>query len=389
MTLATAAGAAPTGAFDAFPLAEQEDLTRLAQEEGISTDEAVDRFAWQNSFALAATAIEEAFPDAFSSAEVTSESPAVGTVTFAGPVPSGVDEFLSDVPGYVHVELVPGASKTSAEIDDAIIAAHGAVEATGQVGDLVSAYDHATDTVLVTAQPLTATATDSEMSGQAQEIEDSLPATAGRVSVTLDPRVGGQDEARYGGGRLEVKGQSYLECTAGFNVVNPSGTTGVATAGHCSNSLTHENTNGATEHSMTYKSGHVGQWGDFQWHTTSDTEPDDFYYDWGSRRDVSALANPVSSQRICRFGQKSGAHCSTVKDTSMCATINGVQACRLVEMNSHSASGGDSGGPWYYGGTAYGFHKGYVSCGFLWLSKCSIWSRVTYIDDALNVRVRH
>ena len=298
MTLATAAGAASTGAFDAFPLAEQEDLTRLAQEEGISTDEAVDRFAWQNSFALAATAIEEAFPDAFSSAEVTSESPAVGTVTFAGPVPSGVAEFLSDVPGYVHVELVPGASKTSAEIDDAIIAAHGAVEATGQVGDLVSAYDHATDTVLVTAQPLTATATDSEMSGQAQEIEDSLPATAGRVSVTLDPRVGGQDEARYGGGRLEVKGESYLECTAGFNVVNSSGTTGVATAGHCSNSLTHENTNGATEYSMTYKSGHVGQWGDFQWHTTSDTEPDDFYYDWGSRRDVSALANPVAPEDL-------------------------------------------------------------------------------------------
>lgn len=61
-----------------------------------------------------------------------------------------------------------------------------------------------------------------------------------------------------------------VECTAGFNVVNSSGTTGVATAGHCGNSLTHENAKGDTEYDLNYQSGDIGEWGDIQWHTSSD-----------------------------------------------------------------------------------------------------------------------
>jgi hypothetical protein len=59
-------------------------------------------------------------------------------------------------------------------------------------------------------------------------------------------------------------------------------------------------------------------------------------------------------------------------------------------MNDDEADVGDSGGPWYYGQTAYGYHQGSVGlgCGFLGLFSCDVWSRASYIDEALNVSVR-
>ncbi|MEI3614887.1 hypothetical protein [Pseudogracilibacillus sp. SO30301A] len=31
----------------------------------------------------------------------------------------------------------------------------------------------------------------------------------------------------------------------------------------------------------------------------------------------------------------------------------------MTAVSRHITSGGDSGGPWFYGGTAYGIHSGY------------------------------
>jgi hypothetical protein len=45
-------------------------------------------------------------------------------------------------------------------------------------------------------------------------------------------------------------------------------------------------------------------------------------------------------------------------------------------------------GPWYYGNTAYGFHIGQASCGFLWAATFDLCSRVTCIDDPLGVTVK-
>ena len=56
-------------------------------------------------------------------------------------------------------------------------------------------------------------------------------------------------------------------------------------------SMTFENTLGATEYAMTFWWSHQGSWGDFQYHTVADTEIDDFYYDTGLYRDVAAVAD--------------------------------------------------------------------------------------------------
>lgn len=56
-------------------------------------------------------------------------------------------------------------------------------------------------------------------------------------------------------------------------------------------------------------------------------------------------------------------------------------ACRLVRTDSDISDGGDSGGPWYYGNTAYGIHWGVFGT---WLGDRSAFSRAAYVDEALN-----
>lgn len=373
--------------------AEQADLAAIAAAKGIGLSEAASRFGWQNDFAVAATAVEEAHPDTFAGSEITSTTPAVATIRFKGAVPADVDGMLSGLPHGVRVRLVGDEKLSAREIDTTIIAAHQAVVATGEVDTVISTFDRDSGSVQVAASPRHVEGRSSapaatELSQRARALESQLPASVGRVQVTLDPGVASGAEARYGGGRLERSGEAGLSCTAGFSVRNSAGTTGVATAGHCPNGLTHENTNGGAEYSVTYRNQHRGAWGDFQWGTTSDTEPDDFYSSSSARRDVTGRANPSDGQTICRFGHRTGAHCNTVEDTSLCVTFDDIETCRLVRMDTDEADGGDSGGPWYYGNTAYGFHTGETSCHFFWRDICDVWSRVTYIDDAMSVTVR-
>lgn len=381
------AGAAPQDQWAALSAAEREDLTLIAESEGIGTDEAMERVAWQNDFAMAATAVQEAYPESFAHAEIASEVPAVGSISFVGPVPVDVYRLLASVPEGVNVELVPGAELSAAAVDAAIIKVHHAVSGTGLVGDVVTSYDREAGLVQVAAQPKSA----EDLTGQEQAIRSLLPGDLPPFELILDPQLeGGGGDVRKGGGRLEVSGEGYLECTAGFNVIKPNGTTGVATAGHCLNNLTHENKNGDPEVDLNFQAGHRGDWGDFQWHTSTEGESDNFFYNWNSTRDVIATSNPVDGQTLCRFGQNTGATCSGVNDLSVCHTVDGFTYCRLVRMNDDEADGGDSGGPWYYGETAYGYHQGYVGsgCGFLGLSSCDVWSRASYIDEALGVSVR-
>lgn len=381
----TPADAAPQGQWENLSAAERADLALIAESEGIGTEEAMDRVAWQNDFAMAATALQEAYPESFAHAEITSEWPAVGSIWFVGPVPLGASELLASVPEGVNVELIPGAELSAEAVDAAVIEVHRAVSATGLVSDVVTSYDRESGLVRVIAQPLRS---EEDLKSQEQGIRSMLPERLAPFDVVLDARIGARDEVRKGGGRLEWSGTPDLACTGGFNVIKPNGTTGVATAGHCDNSLTHENTNGDLEVDLNFQAGHRGDWGDFQWHKSPEGESDNFFNDWTSTRDVIAWSNPVDGQTLCRFGRRTGAACNQVADLSTCSTVNGVEVCRLVRMDDDQADGGDSGGPWYFNETAYGFHKGSVSCGFLWLSSCDVWSRASYIDETLGVSVR-
>mgnify|MGYP003494911257 FL=1 len=56
-------------------------------------------------------------------------------------------------------------------------------------------------------------------------------------------------------------------------------------------------------------------------------------------------------------------------------------------MKVVNSGGGDSGGPWYWGGTAYGIHYG-VSTGYDGYAR-NLFSQTRYSDEALGVYVRY
>lgn len=125
--------------------------------------------------------------------------------------------------------------------------------------------------------------------------------------------------------------------------------------------------------------------GDFQWHTGPRLESDDFYAGTASTtetnlRDVSAVGSPTVGQTLCKNGATNHASCQQVRALNHC---NG-SACNLVMMGARLAAGGDSGGPIYWGNTAYGLHQGW-KYDPAWPADRDLFSRADRIDNALGV----
>jgi len=66
--------------------------------------------------------------------------------------------------------------------------------------------------------------------------------------------------------------------------------------------------------------------------------------------------------------------------------VCGWNSCNLVQMDAGRAVPGDSGGPYYWGGTAYGLHTGFHYDPIPPFSR-DLFSRADRIDDALGVSV--
>jgi hypothetical protein len=94
--------------------------------------------------------------------------------------------------------------------------------------------------------------------------------------------------------------------------------------------------------------------GDVQWHNSSETADPTFYYAPSSLRALYSTANASPGMSLCKFGQSTDNTCDTVYKTAQCRD----SYCNLIMMNRRYASGGDSGGPWYWGNTGYGIHSG-------------------------------
>jgi hypothetical protein len=367
---------------------ELTDLQRMAEEDGTSLTEAIDSFGWQNDFAIFATAMEEQYANDFAGARIENADRQEASIAFKGEVPAGAADQIANFRG-AHVEIEDGRDHSLSQLDERLETVHMAVARRKDLVEAaISSYDLETGGISVEVEPtdpsVAADASRSESLTRALRAELPAAARGWPVAIAVKESVSAGYEAVYGGGRLEFSGTGSLACTTGFTVRNSGGTTGFATAGHCGENLTYESYSGASESSTYRQREHRGSYGDLQWDTVAGTEVDNFYYSFGNVRDVAAIANPVDGQRVCRFGHNQGTDCAYVQDLSFCLSYEGYNHCRLVRMDRDTAGGGDSGGPWYYGNTAYGIHGGQIDT---WLGTRDFWSRVTYLDEALGVTV--
>jgi hypothetical protein len=149
----------------------------------------------------------------------------------------------------------------------------------------------------------------------------------------------------YGG--LNVTG-----CTSGFTVRNSAGTRGISTAGHCGNSQS------LGGYALTLRGESYSGSYDIQWHNASGhTYPNTIKVSSSTRAITgtrSRTSQTVGSQ-VCKQGMTTGYTCGTINTISYCAS----GACTWVRVagnGTNLSEGGDSGGPWFSGNTAYGSH---------------------------------
>lgn len=173
------------------------------------------------------------------------------------------------------------------------------------------------------------------------------------------------------------------QCTSGFSVERLSdGVTGVATAAHCYNMHTFDAEHPEADFALYHRAEHDGTWGDMEWKTSSHIELAEYWANVGDKRQVTARKTSFSNNDVvCVYSRMQGKRdCDYVYSTS--TSQQGSK--KLIAMDGYHTTGGDSGGPWSYGSTAAGIHKGYKT---IWFKKRNTFSRISYLDEALGVRV--
>ena len=141
--------------------AELQDLQSIARQKGISLQAAIDRYAWNDNFALMVTKISKEFPAAFAGAEIVDAGHA--WIAFEGRAPEAardmIDTFSSNHSG-VSVEVRAALGFTEVELQRAIEAVHFAVLEAPEVRDASTWFDYATGQIR-TNVVLESTASDS------------------------------------------------------------------------------------------------------------------------------------------------------------------------------------------------------------------------------------
>ena len=183
------------------------------------------------------------------------------------------------------------------------------------------------------------------------ELVSEIDTLGFEVSITVDPDAMDQAAAARGG-----VGYNPSYCTGGFIV--RQGTPlryGVLTARHCTSWPTVYDGN-STNGSVYHASGR-----DLRviWLNGSVTRT--FRSNTSTYTTATGQGDPSIGYFLCRWGKVTGRQCGSVYDDNYCSTgvLPGTTQCGLYKVSPTNVVGGDSGGPWFTGGRAYGITSGY------------------------------
>ena len=332
-----------------------EDAVQYAGQFGVTADEALRRLRAQQASAAVTDAIAQEFASRLAGISIE-HSPVyriVVLLTGGEPVP---DRSADGVP----VVFRTGAKATHAEAL-AALRKHLIDFRTDLPGARGAGYDQRTGEVV-----LLVTRADADRLGL-----NAIKARAEQVSgvpvrVVINALIDA-NMAVAGGGRVEgvssVTGRRSL-CTTAF-VVTDGSRTGIATAAHCPDELTYADIDGSTS-----PLPFIGQWGlayqDVQINLSDQAQEPVFYSNRGAgtlRRLVSwrNAASTRAGEFVCHYGESSGYSCATVELTDYAppgALCGGPCFPNWITVKGPNCIPGDSGGPVFSGGVAYGIAKG-------------------------------
>ena len=346
------------------------DLQAVGEANGWSADQLAAYEDAEAALDVITDRLWTTYPDAFVGSALADDPTEPPTVYVKGTAPAEIRVLAREL----GIAVVEGQPYSLEEIDTRLAAVQAAVVSGGFNDMMVSADIQREGAItLVVVAPSEASLAPI-LAGIVPEIANDIT-----VSIVTNPVV--EPQGAFGGMRLQDGG--VFECTSGWTVRKLSNNVrGVSGAGHC-NGIDQINHPGHGVHATAQQPEHIGQWGDVEWYTTTQAEADDFYGDeFNNIRDVVGIeprANIAIGEAICVYGRASN-HRDCTLDVENPDVFCGFPQQKLVQMNGAVTIGGDSGGGWSFGGTAYGGHFG------LCFNKSS-FSVADLFDEALGVVV--
>lgn len=342
----------PETSIDGITAAELKDLEWLANDEGVPLDQIIAAHGWQPLFTATVDEIAARFPLDFSGAAVADDGKSAW-FGFRALAPPAAVALMRRLPVPVQVSELRGFSET--DLQNLTDMVQSAVLKRGDVVDASTALD---------VRPATITVSVAWKPGSSPQPVASIVPPLMVPGVTLLGRTTNgelstpEDAYIRGGGRMD--GSEF--CTSGFNLINSDGTKRLGTAGHCANSgasVTYSNWSppgGSTKISPVWYN--IGSYGDIGYHSSGSMTPTRTFFEnyKSTRYATSRPGRPKQGTVVCHFGRTTGQSCGKVKNPY----VNAGGRTGLVVMDSSKSDTGDSGGPWFYGGAAYGIHFGRV-----------------------------
>ena len=130
------------------------DLLRMAEESGISLEEAIFRYGWQNQLAIATTELEETYPDQFAGAGVIDDG-CRAWIAFRGSVPDPARELAEAAP--VPVDLIGDRGFSAGELGDTLREAYDKLVQHPEVAIASGGTDIEAGVITIHAQPRNST----------------------------------------------------------------------------------------------------------------------------------------------------------------------------------------------------------------------------------------
>jgi hypothetical protein len=323
-----------------------DDAKWLASEMSISVDEAYGRLQTQAPAGELEAALVEQYPDMFGGLWLDQGQEFGIRVGVVGNDPTGIVDLVEEAgldsittfvsSTYPYAELESWASALLASTDD----------------DEAPPYDLTVD--IPANQIIVIASSEADL--------EYMEASVG--SLDADPTAFAYRQGELAEPNLDIyAGLAITTCTTGFSVRSTSSTaTGVTTAGHCGPSQAYSG------HTLTHVAERWQGSQDVQWHTIP---LNDILRPWvfdgmagGSTpyyRVVTGTlgrsGQPVGAL-VCGYGKISAYRCGRIVWKNYAPSyIPSAQSTFIVLHNDNGADiaeHGDSGGPWFSGGTAYG-----------------------------------
>jgi hypothetical protein len=352
---------------DDLSLAELEDLKLIARSEAITFDEAIDRYGWQAAFQKVSDKIRSAYPHDVAGVTMTDDGHGA-RFGFKGKVPAAAIALAKTLPA--TVELVGGKGYSEEDLEKAQKSAYRQVADRAGAASVESDYDADTGVITVDVLP-GRTLNAAEKQKELARIRSARLADARfkvQVNVLDGSKFAPLDKKVRGGGLMNSANGKQALCTMGFTVkAIRSSTKGISTAGHCAAGnaaatrtyKNHSRAGGSTK--IKRKSFRQGALSDLGWYTGgSFAVTQTFYYATNKTRTATGRSGmPGKGTKICHYGRTTGSSCGKVTKANVTLTYtNGITYHHMIVLRGAKCDNGDSGGPWYSGGMAYGIMSG-------------------------------